>query len=60
MSDRTPLILSVSVSPQTVNAKGSFVISVKVEECNYSRLQKFTHKILSKFTHKNLSRDELK
>lgn len=52
-------ILSVELTPNPVETKKQYQIKVVIEECNYARLQKFTHNELKQFTHKQLANDKL-
>ena len=60
MSNNSPLILAVSMTPNPVEAGKTFVLSVLIEECIHERLEKYTHAQLSVYTHSNLSNDPLK
>lgn len=48
---------SITIIPQTVNVGNTFLITVKVQESTYKRLNKYVHSFLEKFTHKQLGQD---
>ena len=55
MSVSAPLILSVTLTPNPVEAKGTLKIAVLVEECTHTRLEQYTHSELSVYTHSDLA-----
>jgi len=51
---------SITITPQTVNTNGSFIISVKIQENTHETLKAFIQGLLSRFTHRQLSKDLIK
>ncbi len=51
---------NITITPQTVNTNGKFVISVKIQENTHETLKGFIHSFLARFTHKKLGNDLIK
>lgn len=50
-------IESVTVTPKRAVTGEKVLITIKVQESTYGRLQKFVHRFLARFTHKQLRED---